>query len=440
MDATLVPLVEQLHDQRVTGCPLGEIVRQFPAFPIPQGSACGGEGVDPLSGWAASPLPGMMFRKQYFSAVGGTWVIAERSAVSTAPESTREVLRRAIALVLERIPYGWAADDPRTTGEASDPTVDAVIDLIAPDGKRTRLIFEAKTVVERRDVPLIAERMRSIVGDNEVPVVAGRYLPPSVREALTEQAISYVDATGNIRITSVSPAIYLADRGENRDPWRGAGRPRGTLKGEPAARVVRALLDYRRRWRVRDLISASGASTGATYRVLDYLQREDLVSKGGDEFIVSDWERLLRAWSADWLLWTANRVGRFLEPRGIEEFEERLTAGSDARFAVTGSLAAQTWTRVAPARAAYVYVPSIEWAADEWGLRPNDTAPNVILLEPKTTADIVFTNTSESLSNLKVAATAQVAADLLNGPGREPAEGEALIEWMKQNEPRWRRE
>ncbi len=32
----------------------------------------------------------------------------------------------------------------------------------------------------------------------------------------------------------------------------------------------------------------------------------------------------------------------------------------------------------------------------------------------------------------------QVAADLLTGPGRSPAETEALMEWMTSNEEAWR--
>lgn len=36
------------------------------------------------------------------------------------------------------------------------------------------------------------------------------------------------------------------------------------------------------------------------------------------------------------------------------------------------------------------------------------------------------------------AAASQVAVDLLTGPGRGPAEGDALIEWMEQNEDAWR--
>jgi hypothetical protein len=50
-----------------------------------------------------------------------------------------------------------------------------------------------------------------------------------------------------------------------------------------------------------------------------------------------------------------------------------------------------------------------------------------------------FVNTEPSRDGYPVAAPAQVAADLLNGPGREPAEGEYLIAWMKENEKRWRR-
>ncbi len=32
---------------------------------------------------------------------------------------------------------------------------------------------------------------------------------------------------------------------------------------------------------------------------------------------------------------------------------------------------------------------------------------------------------------------AQIAVDCLTGPGRMPAEGEALLEWMQRKAPRW---
>jgi hypothetical protein len=187
-------------------------------------------------------------------------------------------------------------------------------------------------------------------------------------------------------------------------------------------------------------MAASGSSSGAAYRVLEYLEREELVVKEDKRYRVTDWERLLRAWSADASFQTTTRVMAFIEPRGVDSFLGKLTKETKFPVAVTGSMAAKEWATYAPAKAAYVYVSSIQEAAEQWALRPNAAAPNVILLEPKTVGDVPFVNTVRSQAGYPVAAPPQVAADLLNGPGREPAEGEYLIEWMKSNEERWRRE
>ena len=349
-----------------------------------------------------------------------------------------EVERRVIALVRESLPSTWQVTET-VEPKSGDRVPDLVMEIEAPDGRRSRLVIEVKQVVERRDVSRICDQVRSMTArPTDVPVVGARYLSPSAREASTEEGVSYVDATGNMRIMSDAPSLFISWRGEDRDPWR-KGRPRGTLKGEPAARVARALLDSRRDWRVRELIAASGASSGATYRVLEYLQREDLVVRNGDLYSVTDWERLLREWSADAAFQDTSRVVAFIEPRGVDYFLAKLTGESRFRVAVTGSAAAKEWASYAPAKAAIVYVASIEAASEQWGLRANATAPNVVLLEPTTVGDVPFRNAGTSTAGYPIAAPAQVASDLLNGPGREPAEGEYLIEWMKANEDRWRR-
>lgn len=359
-------------------------------------------------------------------------------AVDDTP-TRAEVARRVFARVRESLPATWQVTETLgPKGGVRRPDIE--IEIKAPDGRRTRLVIEVKQVVDRRDVARIGEQLRGLTTDpTDVPVVGARYLSSSVREALADEGLSYVDATGNLRIESTSPAMFISCRGEDRDPWR-KGRPRGTLKGEPAARVARALLDFRRDWRVRELIAASGASSGATYRVLDYLQRENLAEKVGDLYRVTDWERLLRAWSADSAVQDSTRMMAFIEPRGVDYFLAKLTEDSRFPFAVTGSVAAKEWASYAPAKAAYVYVSSIPEASEQWALRANVTAPNVVLLEPATVGDVPFRNLTKSAVGYPVAAPAQVAADLLNGPGREPAEGEFLIEWMKANEGAWRRD
>lgn len=349
-----------------------------------------------------------------------------------------EVVRYVVSSVRERLPPEWVVAESFEPGPGSI-SPDVSIAIKAPDGLSARLLVEVKQSLERRDVTRVAEQSRRMMTrPADVPVVAARYLSSSVREALVEAGVSYVDATGNLRIVIDAPAVFISAQGEDRDPWR-KGRPRGTLKGEPAARVARALLDYRRDWAVRELMTVAGSSSGATYRVLEYLEREDLVVKEAKRYRVTDWERLLRAWSADAAFQTTNRVMAFIEPRGVDHFLAKVARGPRLPSAVTGSVAAREWATYAPAKAAYVYVASIQETSEQWGLRANAAAPNVILLEPRTVGDVPFQNTTTADSGYPVAAPAQVAADLLNGPGREPAEGEYLIEWMKRNEERWRR-
>ena len=72
---------------------------------------------------------------------------------------------------------------------------------------------------------------------------------------------------------------------------------------------------------------------------------------------------------------------------------------------------------------------------DALGLRPAESGANVLIVEPGD--DYVFEG-SEEIQGLRYAAPSQVAADLLTSPGRGPAEGEALLEWMKGNEEAWR--
>jgi hypothetical protein len=83
-----------------------------------------------------------------------------------------------------------------------------------------------------------------------------------------------------------------------------------------------------------------------------------------------------------------------------------------------------------------VYVDNVTQAAKAWSLRPVTSGGNVLLAEPE--SDVVFQRTTIARSGVIVAAAAQVAVDLLTGPGRNPSEGEELLDWMEHNEPAWR--
>ncbi|MGH9044266.1 MAG: hypothetical protein ACRDVP_05425 [Acidimicrobiales bacterium] len=354
-----------------------------------------------------------------------------------APESEADVLRRGTAMLGERMPPGWSA---RLVAAEPDRRIDGLIDLVAPDGKSARLVVEAKRVVETRDVGSIRRQLEGYLRamPNAQGLVAARYLSPPVRARLIEEGLSYVDATGNLRVEVSSPGLFVSDRGADRDPWRGPGRPRGTLKGAPAARVVRTLADFSGTWRVRELVDVAKVSTGTAYRVLDYLEREDLASRATDgRSVVPDWVRLLKRWSDDYGFARNSRTTRWIAPRGLSDLLRRI-AKTDAllEYAVTGTLAAAEWAAYAPARLAMIYTPDAEEAAALWDLRATDAGANVVLGEPE--YDIVFDRRRANKDDVLVAAPTQVAVDLMTGPGRNPNEAEELLDWMMRNEQSWR--
>lgn len=353
------------------------------------------------------------------------------------PSSDAEILTECTELLRVRLPGNWRVDVQRPPINAA---IDAILALAAPSGEQVRFLVEAKRLLVSRDVPKVSEQLRR-AADRELietkTMVMSRYLAPPIRERLLESDMSFIDATGNILVQSSRPALYVRDRGADKDPWRSPGRPRGSLAGEPAARVVRALIARRGPWSARDLVSASGASTGATYRVLELLQEEGLVEKTGTDYVLEDWSKLLRRWSRDYSFFRNNRTSNYIEPRGLETLQSKAANSQYFQYAITGTIAAAQWAPYAPPRAAMVYVDDAARAAKEWGLRPVEKGANVILAEPK--YDVVFRGASANREGAVIVAVEQAAVDLLTGPGRNPSEGEELISWMERNQSEWRR-
>src|SRR6202034_2422091 len=101
-------------------------------------------------------------------------------------------------------------------------------------GTSATFVVEAKRIVEGRDVASLKNQLDAYCRQFSPAqgLVVARYLSPPVRAKLAEAGLSYIDATGNMRVELSRPRLFLSDRGADNDPWRGPGRPRGTLNGE----------------------------------------------------------------------------------------------------------------------------------------------------------------------------------------------------------------
>jgi len=224
-------------------------------------------------------------------------------------------------------------------------------------------------------------------------------------------------------------------RGTDRNPFR-ENRPLRSLKGGRAARVARALLDYRPPFGTRELAGATGSSAAMVSRVSSLLEPDAIVDKESPRgrIVRVDWEALARRWARAYDFASSNVLTTWLEPRGTGALFSRLR-DTGIRYAITGSFAGHRLAPIAEPRLAALYVDDPDTAARSLGLCPAETGGNVLLVRP---FDPVAFERAEHDDGITFARVTQVLPDLMTGPGRGPAEAEALLAWMRDHEDLWK--
>ena len=332
----------------------------------------------------------------------------------------KKLLDNTAEMLAARLPPDWKVE-PRS---ASGP-LDASL-LFTSSEERSRNVPVA---VRRRIDPRTA---RQLPRQPSLMVVAP-YLSKSVRAALEELGFSYADATGNIRIVLDEPGLFVVASGAQSNPK--PDKRRLSLRGVKAGQVVRTLAASIPPLGVRELAERAGADPGYISRLLTLLDGEALVdrtSRGRVDQV--DWRGLLARWATDAPLSRRAEESTWIAPRGLKGVFERLKS-NPLRYLVTGSAATSRVAQVAPTRLLSVYIDDPVAAGEMLGLRKADAGANVILLEPRD--DAIF-EVAVDLDGLRQAPWTVVAADLMTGPGRSPAEAEALLDWMDDHEKVWR--
>lgn len=334
--------------------------------------------------------------------------------------SDNKIFERATHQLESRLPPGWAIEPLH--GRES---VDAELRFTSREGRSRAVPVE----IQRRITPRRARQLPL----KPALIVIAPYLSKSVREVLAERSISYADQTGNMRIVLDEPGLFILATGADTNPC--PEKRQLSLRGVKAGRVVQALAASRPPLGVRELAKRADTDPGYVSRLFKMLDREAIVertSRGQVQEV--DWRRLLARWAEDSPLSNRSRATTWLAPRGLKNVQKRL-ADADFPYLLTGSAAASRVAPVAPTRLLSVYVDEPARAADALGLRRTDSGANVILLQPD---DGAIYDRATQVEGLQQARFPLLAADLLTGPGRSPAEAEALMDWMEDNEGVWR--
>lgn len=350
-------------------------------------------------------------------------VVADHAPMSRAPtpQAIRQLLTRAGDQIASRLPPRWRSSVEARTGDGG------IVRFTAPNG--TTAVVRA--VVRKRLDPRSAAALAST---GEPAIVVSEWLSPRTRTVLAEVGLSYADTTGNVLVMVSEPGLSISAAGSNRDP---APRPAAAvnLRGPRAWALERTLVEVLPPYGLSELSDSLGIDAGYLSRLLAGLADELLIERAPRQPVQRvDWEALLRQITQTYALLDGNETTSWIAPGGPEQFLRDLSASKARRWTVTGTFAANRLTSVAAPEVAVVYADDPDRLADMLRLRPTRTGGNVVTALPYD--PIVYERTWRQ-DGLVFASVTQVAIDCLTGFGRMPAEGDALLAWMRKRAPRW---
>ncbi len=354
-----------------------------------------------------------------------------------AAETRREeLLDAAIAALTRRLPPAWAVEKQVSAG---DPEVADWVIKSPNTGSQALVFVEVKSDVSPRDVEALIggpwRRWRRQMGNQPILLVAP-YIGPRVRELLAEENISYLDLTGNTRISLDYPGVYIETEGARQDPR--STKPRSAIRGAKAGAVARVLVDAVPPYTGADIARAANVNEGYLSRILDTLVDEGLIDRERSGITRVDWPAMLQRRARAIDLFRPVGTYRYIARQGTLALVDRLRSRPPAARrppTVTGSFAAARIAAVAAPALLVLYTMDPRALADELELLPAEAGADTVLIRPDN--DIAFARADRE-GGMAWAAPSQVAIDCLAGSGRMPSEGDALIGWMRENESEWR--
>lgn len=365
--------------------------------------------------------------------------------MSTDPKL--ELLEQAQEALASRLPDGWEVERAYGRGSSADQDVRFAIGDPNSGGSGS-LIVEAALNFAPADVERLLGGMsrRLLDAAGTQILLVSTFLSPRSRELLEREGVNYLDLTGNTRIVLRHPGLFVETSGANRRPKTDKVDASAGLSGPTVGRIVRFLAEVEPPYGVLDIEEQTKVSRGYVSRVLERLSEEALIQREKRGKVESvDWPALLRRRSEEVDLLKVNSLRRsYITPRGVRATFESLTTSSLVeQLLVTGSFAAVRKAPIAAPAMLMMYLvpggrtPYFDEIQDEFGLLPSNESPDLMLFWPPNDR-IVERPDRETGSATQFVNLPQLVVDCLGGPGRMPAEGEALLEWMQLNQSEWR--
>ncbi len=361
--------------------------------------------------------------------------------------SENDLVTQAVQALRSLLGDGWEVADTTVHKSGSQRSfLDAHLTITPPDrGRYTEVLVSAHRSMTpkaaQRDIGLIQE----ILGQTSSPpnlLVVAPWLSPRTQHELRVRGAGYLDLTGNVDWSVRVPSIRIFTQGAAKAPRQNnAATKNVTLAGPRAGRIVRFLTDFEPPYRATEIAEESGTSLPWVSRLLGQLEDQLLIERDGRTIVRADWEGLIRARAQTYNLLRHNSFVGMVSPTGpdavLRTLRELGSPNSD--IAVTGPFASRAIAPLSAGGQLMLYVEAGPHTPDVWaerlGLLRTEGEADVLFLRAHD--DIVFSRTRQVDGVTHVAPT-QLVLDGLEGPGRMPAEAEAVLKYLASDTGAWR--
>lgn len=364
----------------------------------------------------------------------------------SAEDTDRVLLTQGHAMLQRLLGDAWEVTVRPERASGGDTGADAMLEIKSGDGVYVQMLAETFRRMTPKDAEAAASKAALVrrVSQYTRLLLIAPWISPMTQEVLRGHDIDYLDLTGNISLRVARPAIIIHTQGADRAP---AGHHSATKKpqltGPRAGRLVRLLADVAPPYRATDLAHHAKLSLPYVSRLLDTLDDLLLIRREGKLVVSVDWPQMLRARAAAQPdLLRATRATGMLAPQGVNAVLEQLQGFEylgRPQTMVTGSHAARAVAPVSVGGQLMLYVDQAPENAsvvgNELGLLPVEEGADVLILH---TPDLSVWQRPMWLNGRWQVGFSQLVLDCLSGPGRMPAEGEHLLDFMASVEERWR--
>ncbi len=343
-------------------------------------------------------------------------------------------LEREAEFVLRRVLHDLADVHVKLCDRPADAAAHLTLDVISGSAE-FQFAVQAKARVTPQTALSACQQFEG-VPERAIRVIFAPTISPRVAEILRRQGVGYADRAGNCWLHSPHDLLLIDRRGSlcERRATPAAVDPFSTK----SSRIVRALLSQPQKgWRVRELADDPQVrvSAGLVVKVKRALVEEGYAVERDRKLYLRDPVALLKAWAQSYSGPAAVTLLYFRgDVAAAEQAVSRWCQANSLRYALAGFSAAWRLAREVRYSVAAVYVDDAGFdpklmaqLAAEYGGKPVDTGPNLLLWRPfdsSVFAGVVSAGEPEQ----QVASVLQTYLDLCHQGGRGEEAASALFE------------